>query len=122
MATARVGGVVYLRVDDKLYPLGDGDITFNIGGLKREAVLANAGVAGFSAKPQVPYIEGELVHTKDLDIPALLVVEDARVTAELYNGKTVLLHNAYFAGDGEFTSEGKLKFRFEGLRGELING
>ena len=119
---AGVGGIVYLRIDGKLFPLGDGDITFNIGGLKREAVLLSSGVAGFSAKPQVPYIEGELVHTKELDIAALLKVEDATVTAELYNGKTVVLHHAYFAGDGEFTSEGKLKFKFEGLQGELING
>lgn len=117
----RIGGVVYLRVNDKLHTLGDGEVSMNAGGLKREAVLSSSGVAGFSAKPQVPYCEGEILCTKELDIEALGKTEDADVTVELYNGKTFALYNAYWASEGELTSDGKLKFRFEGLKAEFIN-
>jgi hypothetical protein len=69
----------------------------------------------------VPYCEGEIVHTKELDIEELSRLEDTDVTIELYNGKTFALHHGYWASDGELTSDGKLKFRFEGLSAEIIN-
>ncbi len=118
----RIGGIVYLRKDGKLITLGDGDLSFNLGGIKREAVLSSSGVAGFSGKFQVPFIEGEMLHTKDLDIKEMLDTEDATISAELYNGKTFILHEAFFVGEGDVSSDGKFKFRFESAKeGELID-
>jgi hypothetical protein len=118
----RVGGVCYLKINGSLYTLGDGEFSYNVGALKREAKLSKSGVVGFIAKAQVPFCEGEIIHTKELDVSQLLNLEDATVTLELYNSKTFLLHNAWFAGEGDISDEGSIKVRFEGLKGELING
>lgn len=118
----RIGGVVYLRINGKLVTLGDGEVTMNVGGLKREGVLSGSGFAGHSAKPVIPFCEGELLYVKDLDVSSLADTEEADVTIELYNDKTFLLQEAYWAGEGvEVTSEGKMKFRFEGKQAELID-
>lgn len=119
---ARIGGMFYIKINGKLYQAGDGEFSFNVGGLKREAKLSSAGVAGFIAKPQVPYCEGELLLTGDLNINEILSAENSTITLELYNGKTFALYDAYFAGEGEINTEGVIKVRFEGLKGELING
>ena len=118
----RIGGICHLKIQGKQYTAGDGEFSFSVGGLKREAKLSSSGVAGFVAKPQVPFVEGELILTRELDVAELFGVEDATLTLELYSGKTVVIHNAYFAGDGEGSTNGTLKVRFEGLKGELING
>lgn len=118
--SSRIGGVVYLKVDDKGYTLGEGEVTYNLGRLKREGVLSSSGVAGHSAKPQVPFCEGEIIFTNDLDIDRLLELDDVeRVTMELYNGRTFILKNAWWAGEGDIKSDGKMNFRFEGLSAEM---
>ncbi len=118
---SRIGGVFYLRVGGKLYQAGDGAFTFSIGGVKREAKMSSSGVAGFLAKPVVPYLEGDLI-LRDLDLEELVNAEDVTVTLELYNGKSFVLHEAYYVGESEATTEGTIKIRFEGKRGELLNG
>lgn len=119
---ARIGGVVYLRINGKLYTAGEGEFTFNTGGFKRAAKLGSGGVAGFNATATVPFLEGEMIHTADLDEAELKTTENATITLELYNGKTFILYDAWYASEGDFSSEGTIKVRFEGLKGELING
>ena len=119
---SKLGGVFYLKIDGKLYQAGEGAFTFSVGGLKREAKLSSSGVAGFIAKPTVPYCEGELILSKDLDFSELLKAENVTVTLELYNGKTFILSEAFFVGEGEASTDGTVKIRFEGKKGELVNG
>ena len=119
---SRIGGIFYFRINGKLYQAGDGSFTFSLGGFKREAKLSSSGVAGFLAKPIVPFCEGEIILSKDLDLSELTNAENATVTLELYNGKTFVLTDAFYVGDSECNTEGTLKIRFEGKKGELING
>jgi hypothetical protein len=95
---------------------------YNIGKPKRQAEKSGAlKVAGFSAEAQVPYVDGEIFDTEDIDVEAFLDIEDATVTIELYNGKTVILTGAYFCGEGEFNTKGRLKVRFEGMEGDIVS-
>lgn len=119
---SRLGGVFYLRIDGSLYQAGDGAFTFSLGGIKREAKLSSSGVAGFIAKPLVPFLEGELILSKELDIVALKAAENVTATLDLYSGKTFILKEAFFVGEGEASTDGTLKIRFEGKSGELVNG
>lgn len=117
---SKIGGVVYLKVNDKGYTLGEGEVTYNLGRLKREGVLSSSGVVGHNAKPQVPFCEGELVYTKDLDVEELLELDEIeKVTIDLYSGKQFILKNAWWAGEGDIKSDGKMDFRFEGLSAEM---
>lgn len=116
----RIGGIVYLNVNGEQLDV-KGNFSYGHGQPKREAVVGQDGVHGHTAKPQVPFVEGEITDRADLDVKALLNVENATVTLELYNGKTFVLRDAWQAGAGEGnTEEGNLEVRFEGLSGEEI--
>lgn len=108
-------GTFYVKVGGKLIE-ASGNYTYNLGKPKREGVTNSYGVAGFKDTVQVPYIEGEVLDSNSLDVVAdLLDIEDATVTLELRNGKVIALRNAWYAGDGEGSTEnGTIKVRFEG--------
>lgn len=117
----RIGGLFYLKMNGKMIITTDGEFTFNPGKPKRQAEKDGAmGVAGFSAEAQVPYAEGEIYDTRDLDTESILDAENATVTLELYNGKTFILTGAAYCGEGEITSKGRMKVRFEGMKGEIV--
>ena len=117
----RIGGIFYLKINGKMIVTTEGEFTYNLGKPKRQAEKTGAlGVAGFSAEAQVPYCDGEIFDTKDLDVEELLDIEDATVTVELFNGKTFILTGAAFCGEGEFTTKGRLKVRFEGMEAQLV--
>lgn len=121
MANPRVGGLIFVKVNGDVLK-AKGAFTYNLGSPKREAVLdAGGGVAGYKESPQVPYIEGAATDSDSLDLKGILETKDATVTLELANGKTIVLRQAYYAGDGEVgTEEGELQIRFEGFSAEEI--
>ena len=121
MSQQRIGGIVYIRVNGELLQ-AKGAFSYNLGAPKREALMSTTGVAGFMEKPQVPYIEGEIYHTANLDLPALQRIVDATITCELANGQTVVLKEGWYAADGTGNSEeGGVEARFEGTSAELIS-
>ena len=118
----RIGGVFYLKVNGKMIMTTEGEFTYNLGKPKRQAEKNGAlGVAGFSSEAQVPYVDGEIYDTHDLDVEEILDIEDATVTIELFNSKTFILTGASFCGEGEFNTKGRLKVRFEGMNAELVS-
>jgi len=121
MANTKIGGLIYLKVDGQLLK-AKGSFTFNLGIPKREAVMdAGGGVAGYKETPQVPYIEGAITDYDELDVSQLLKTKDSTVTLDLANGKTIVLRNAYYAADGNVTTEeGEIEIRFEGLSAEEV--
>ena len=117
----RIGGLFYLKVNGRIIMTTEGEFTYNLGKPKRSAEKNGAlGVAGFVAEAQIPYIDGEIYDKKDVDVESILTMEEATVTLELYNGKTVILSRAAYCGDGEFNTKGRLKVRFEGMEAELV--
>lgn len=111
----RVGGQIFIKADGVQFD-AKGQFEYNLGALKREAVIGHDGLHGFKALPQEPYISGEITDNADLDLKNdLLNIEDATITLELYNGKVIVLRNAFFAGDGTVqTEEGNIAVRFVG--------
>lgn len=115
-----VGGRVFIKVDGVMHQ-AKGDFDYGIGEPKREAVVGSDRVHGFKTTEQVPYIEGKITDSSDLSLAALQSVENATVTLELANGKVIVLHEAWYAGEGKGNSgEGEIDFRFEGMRGEEV--
>lgn len=116
----KVGGLIAFKVDGTQL-LAKGNFTYNLGKPKREAVMGADGFHGYKETHQVPYIEGEITIDPDTDVAAILDMVDATVTLDKDDGKSVVLSEAYFAGDGNAeTEEGKLAVRFEGARAEEI--
>ncbi|MBK68024.1 MAG: phage tail protein [Rickettsiales bacterium] len=116
----RRAGIVYIKVDGNQYD-AKGNFEYNIGNNIREAIVGSDGVHGYKEMPQVPFIEGAITDSIDLDLKSLQQSDEATVTLELGNGKTIMLENAWYAGEGTASSEeAEIPFRFEGLRGEEL--
>lgn len=111
----RVGGTIELSVAGVVYSV-KGSFTYNLGRPKREAILSsNLSVAGYKEEPQAPYIEGAITDRGDTDKDVILGMTDGTVSLRLANGITCVLAHAFFAGEGEgSTEEGELAVRWEG--------
>jgi hypothetical protein len=112
MGTRR-GGIIELAVNGEIQD-AKGEFTYNLGNVKREAIVGSDKVHDFKETPQVAYIEGEITDRQSLDLSGLLNVVDATVTLRAANGKTIELRNAWYAADGDVgTEEGNIQVRFE---------
>lgn len=120
MGNNKRAGILYLKIDGTSYD-AKGNYTYNLGGVKREAIIGTDKVHGFKQTPQVPFIEGEITDRSDLDVKKLLAMEEQTITLELSNGKTVVLKGAWYAADGDIQSEeANIQVRFEGLEADEI--
>lgn len=116
----RRGGIIQLQLNGELQD-AKGSFTYNLGRPVREAVVGADAVHGYTEKPQVAFIEGELTDRGTMDLEKLVMLTGATVTLELANGKVIVLRDAWFASEGTGNSdEGNIGVRFEGKSGEEI--
>jgi hypothetical protein len=118
----RISGVCFLKVDAEQIPL-KGSFSYGLGAPTREGLVGPDAIHGFKEMPTVPFIEGQIVNTKDIDLVALSKIVDATLTLELANGKVVALRNSWITNaDGlkGDTEEGSVEVRFEGLSAEEV--
>lgn len=117
----RVGGIIYVKIDGGLIR-AKGDFTYNIGEPKRTSVIGADSVHGFTEEIQAGMIEGAVTDSGDFSLQNLLRTCDATITLELNNGKTIMLREAWFAGEGNVnTKEGEIEVKFEGIDAEEIS-
>lgn len=116
----RRAGILFVKVDGVQYD-AKGSFTYRINRTKKEMIPGQDNVHGFKEAIQVPFIEGMITDAQDLDLPAFFAISDATVTLNLANGKTIVLRNACYSGDGDVTTEeAEVQVRFEGESGEEI--
>ena len=116
----RIGGTIQFKINGETF-LSKGSFSYNIGVPKKEMIAGSDQVHGFKEMPQIPYIEGAITDTSELDLEALQTLRDATVTVFLANGKTVVVEQAVYAADGVVTTEeGEIEVRFEGIKGREI--
>ncbi len=116
----RIAGKAYVKVDSKQYTLA-GSLTVMVDEEEREGLVGLSGVAGYKETPLIPFIEAEYFATDELSLKDIGKITDATVTAELANGKTYVLRNAWSSGSRELDgAEGTLTIKFEGISGEEI--
>lgn len=113
----RIAGTAFVKADGAQYTLA-GSLTVSIDAAEREGLAGLSGVAGYKETPVVPFIEGEFFLTEGLSLEDVEAMTDVTVTAELANGKTYVLRNAWASGKREANaSEGTATIRFEGMSG-----
>ena len=116
----RIAGVAYLRVDGVQYAL-KANLTISIDSFIREGVPGMDGVHGYKETPQTPYISAEISDLGGLSLQNLRAMCNNTVTAELANGKTYILRNAWTAAAMELNvADGQVTVRWEGMRGEEL--
>lgn len=120
MPNNRLAGIINLEINGEVFDLA-GDFTYNPGANKREALLGPGRVDGYKSAPQVPFIEGTIRDSRDLDVKALLELKDVTVTLTLANDKTVMVRDAWQAAEGDVgTAEADIQVRFEGKSFEEV--
>ena len=124
MSVNRVGGVITVRIDSEIQR-GKGSFTVRPSMEKKEAVVGNekngSAVHGYKSENMVPFIEGTITDNTNFDIEALIKMDGVTATVELATGKTFILRNSWYAGEGELsTEEGEIQLRLEGSHGEFI--
>lgn len=121
MANQRVAGLIQLQTNGEVLR-AKGAFTYNLGKVKRDAVVGADGVHGYKETPQVAFIEGAITDAGDLDLAALATLRDATVNLTLGNGKMVVLNKAWYAGEGTGnTEEGEVGVRWEGTSAEEVS-
>ena len=117
-AQKRIAGTCTVRVDGTILPLG-GTLTVSPGAYNREGQAGLGGVVGYTETPRVPWIEVECRTPSDLDLETLLDMTNGTVSAELGNGETWTLSNAWHSGEPDLSgSDGTITLRFEGTKCE----
>lgn len=110
----RRGGIIQIQANGVLYD-AKGAFTYNLGRPKREAIVGADSIHDYKETPKVPFIEGEVTDRSALDVSALQDQTDVTVTLSLANGKVIVLRDAWFAADGDVsTEEGNIQVRWEG--------
>lgn len=100
-----------------------GSFSYNLGRSLKTAEVGHDRVHGYKELPQVPFIEGEIRDSSDLDLAALCDLDDATLTLVLANGKTIMLREAWYAGEGTGnTEDANIQYKFEGMSAEEIAG
>jgi hypothetical protein len=83
--------------------------------VERTGIAGQDYVHGYHELPRVPYIEGDVSTLPEVSPQDLEDVINGTVTAELINGKTYVLHNAWTKGPIDVnTHDGQFRIRFEG--------
>ena len=92
-----------------------GSFSYNLGQVKRDTIVGADTVHGYKEVPQAPFIEGSITDRGTLDLAALATGTQLTITLALANGKTIVLRNAWFAGEGTAsTEEAEIPVRWEG--------
>lgn len=108
----RVAGILNLSYNGKsMAPRGVFDI--GTGVPKREAVDSTGHEHHFMEKGQVPFLEGSITLTPNDDPLEIMSTVEGTITLDLGTGKAGHWSGAYYAGDGDFNTEGEMKVRFE---------
>jgi hypothetical protein len=108
-------GTAYLKVDGNMYPL-KGNLTISSTPVERTGIAGQDYVHGYQELPRVPYIEGDVSTLPEVSVEQLEAVIDGTVTAELINGTTFVLRNAWTKGPLDVnTHDGQFRIRFEGV-------
>lgn len=119
--TSLRGGIIKLKIDGRTYA-AKGAFDYSLGLPKQEAIVGSDGIHGPKSMPQVAYIEGKITDNFDLDLTTLATLRNVTVILELASGKSVVLRQAWYAGEGKAnTEEGEIDVRFESeFEGEEI--
>jgi len=120
MPNRRVGGILFFKADGEFFE-AKGEFTYRINLFKREMIAGTTNIVGFKEEPQVPFIEGAITDSDELDLAKFQAIRDATITLEVANGKVIQLREAAYTSEGDVTSsEGEIPVRFEGITGREI--
>lgn len=116
----RIAGVCFLSVDSDQLELA-GKLNCSLDPAEKEGLSGLSGVAGYKETPRVPFIDIEVFVPKGFPMAKIRDRDDLVITADLANGMSGVLSEAWLAGAIELDGgEGKTNLKFEGKDGKWI--
>jgi hypothetical protein len=110
-----IGGTCFVFVNGDQWPLR-GNMTIGPSRVERTGVAGQDTVHGFTEMPVVPYMEGDFSTEPNMQWQIIDGYTDVTVQANLINGFSYVLRNAWVARRVEInTREGQTRIRFEGM-------
>ncbi len=94
--------------------------TFNPGGQKRAAVIADLGVAGYDEEPVAPTCDFKIANTADIDLDQLRNLTDVNVSIQDDNGKMWMISAAWMS-DVPSLSGGEYDCKMQGLEANPVS-
>ena len=121
MATNRaIGGTLYFKHKGVMLK-AKGAFTYNEGKPKKTGVMGADGFHGYTEEQQIAFIEGAITNDGSVKVSDITGIKDGNATLDLANGKTFVLRDSFYAGEGTTnTEQGELPMRLEGADGEEI--
>jgi hypothetical protein len=118
----KFAGIAFLQVGGNQLRLR-GNFTVSPSPVERTMIAGQDGVHGYQELPRVPYIEGDISTTPDMQLESLDGMTDVNVVAQLANGFTYSLISATCKSGLEAnTRDGQVRVRWEGIWCEEIPG
>lgn len=93
--------------------------SFNPGGQKREAIITDIGVAGFSEEPAVPSCEFKISNTADVDLNLLRNLTNVNVSIEDDNNQAWVISAAWMS-EPPSLSGGEYSCKMEGVSADPV--
>jgi len=110
-----LAGIASLSIDGTNYLIA-GDAKYQVSGRKRETLVGQDKVHGYSETPRAGSISLSLRDRGDLSVAAVQAITNSTIVLELANGKTVVGRSMWNVEDQEVdTAEGKFDVKFEGV-------
>ncbi len=88
--------------------------TLDFGGVKRDEMADDQGVAGFTEEPVAPSIEATLTHKSGLSLKAVAAITDEDINFETDTGSHFVIRNAWCAEPPQLSNDG-MKVKFVGI-------
>ena len=100
-----IAGVCHITVDGKSLDISGG-MTIPLSTSTKETIVSTNGSVHFKETPVAPFIDGTYLVTPDFPIEDLDSMTEGTIVAELANGKTYTLSDAWVEGEMDFESDG----------------
>lgn len=111
----RVAGVCYIKIDGTQYTL-KGKLTYQPLTTEKTNVTGQDGPHGYKEMPISPFIKGTFTDLGGVSVQQLQNLTASTITAELANGKTIIVNNGWLEGKVEVnTEEGEYEAQFNGM-------
>ncbi|KJZ09426.1 hypothetical protein TW85_21975 [Marinomonas sp. S3726] len=94
--------------------------SFNPGGQKRDAVMADLGPAGFSEEPVAPSCEYKIANTAGVDLNQLRNLTDVNVSIQDDNGQSWMISSAWMS-EPPTLSGGEYSCKMEGISADPVS-
>ena len=115
---SQVFGRAFITVAGKRYNTKEG-ASLKFGGVSREAVVGDAGVAGYQEKIEAPQVDCTIIHTATISLKEIQGIKDATISFDTDNGKSFVITDAFNGPAPELSRDG-IKATFYGSQCEEV--